>query len=377
MKSQILAINAGSSSVKAATFTFSDSPQCVWSGSLNLIGNDTKESIRLILSWLNGIVDLNEVAAIGHRTVHGGNSFCEPVLVKRGILAQLKQLEVLDPDHAPLELGLVRRIQIDHSTIPQILCFDTEFHASMPRVATQLPIPRHYEELGVRRFGFHGLSYSFLLDELSRLGESEGRIVLCHLGSGCSLAAVRDCKCLDTTMGFTPSSGVMMSTRSGDLDPGVLTYLNRTLGMRPVEFHEMVNKRSGLLGVSDSSGDIQALLRAESSDSRASEAVALFCYQIKKAIGSFAAVLGGLDTLVFSGGIGVHAAEIRARVSSGLEFLGVNLDIAQNLAGAAVISATGSAVTVRVMQTNEELVIARAIVRMGEVLKSDESTDPR
>jgi acetate kinase len=232
----------------------------------------------------------------------------------------------------------------------------------MPRVARMLPIPRRYDTKGVQRYGFHGLSYAFLMEELERVAgprAARGRVILAHLGNGASLAAVRDGKPIDTSMGLTPTAGIPMSTRSGDLDPGIIWYLARTEKMSAKQFNEMVNFQSGLLGVSETSSDMRDLLSREKQDSRAAEAVALFCYQVKKWIGAFAAALGGIDTLVFSGGIGENAPPIRQRISENMEFLGIRLDPIRNDANAPIISHDHSPTTVWVMKTNEELMIAR------------------
>jgi acetate kinase len=245
-----------------------------------------------------------------------------------------------------------------------VACFDTAFHHDLPRVARLLPIPRRYEAQGVRRYGFHGLSYAFLMEELARLAGSEAaqsRAILAHLGNGASLAAVHGGKSIDTSMGFTPVAGLVMSTRSGDLDPGLLWYLAGTEGLDAKRFNEMVNFESGLLGVSETSSDMHDLLDREAKDARAAEAVDLFCYQVKKWIGAFAAALGGLDTLVFAGGIGENAPEVRARICDGLEFLGIELEEKQNVANAGVISAAGSRVAVRVIHTDEEWMIAKTV----------------
>jgi acetate kinase len=237
----------------------------------------------------------------------------------------------------------------------------------MPRVAKILPIPRRFAAKGVERYGFHGLSYEFLMEELERLAGVEaakGRVILCHLGNGSSLAAVRGGKSVDTSMGFTPAAGVPMSTRSGDLDPGLVWYLAQTEHMTARQFHKMINHESGLLGISETSSDLRDLIGREASDVRAAEAVALFCYQVKKWIGACAAALGGLDTLVFAGGIGENAAAIRARICEGLGFLGVRVDEIRNAAGAPVISADASQVEVRVIRTDEDVIIAKAAFRI-------------
>jgi acetate kinase len=248
-----------------------------------------------------------------------------------------------------------------------VACFDTAFHRTMPRIASLLTIPRRYEAAGVRRYGFHGLSYAFLMEELVRLGDAaatQGRVILAHLGNGASLAAVRDGKSIDTSMGFTPAAGLMMGSRSGDLDPGLVAYLARTEQMSASQFDDMANHASGLLGVSEISSDLRDLLAREATDMRAAEAVALFCYQAKKWIGAFAAALGGLDTLVFAGGIGENAPLVRARICDGLGFLGIALHAERNAASAPLISTEGGRVAVRVVRTDEELMIARSVVRV-------------
>jgi acetate kinase len=257
-----------------------------------------------------------------------------------------------------------------------VACFDTAFHHDLPRVAQLLPIPRRYEAQGVRRYGFHGLSYAFLMGELARLAgpeSAQGRVILAHLGNGASLVAVRDGKPVDTSMSFTPTAGVPMSTRSGDLDPGLVWYLARTEKMGAKQFNEMVNFQSGLLGVSETSSDMRDLLGREAQDVRAAEAVALFCYQIKKWIGSFAAAMGGLDTLVFAGGIGENAHPVRARICNGLTFLGIELEEQHNAASDGVISAATSRVDVRVIHTDEELMIARSVCHVLELAISSEA----
>jgi acetate kinase len=249
----------------------------------------------------------------------------------------------------------------------QVACFDTAFHRNMPRVARILPIPRRFAEKGVERYGFHGLSYAFLMEELARVAgtkAAQGRVILSHLGNGASLTAVRGGMDIDTSMGFTPAAGVPMSTRSGDLDPGLVLYLAQTEHMTAQQFHKMVNRESGLLGVSETSSDMRDLLDRETSDVRAADAVALFCYQVKKWIGAFAAALGGLDTLVFAGGIGENAPVIRARICEELGFLGIRFDDIRNASGEPVISADASRVQVRVIRTDEDVMIAKAVFRM-------------
>jgi acetate kinase len=283
------------------------------------------------------------------------------------LLSELHRLSPYDPDHLPREIALIQALRRRHPKLPQVACFDTSFHHGMPRVAKLLPIPRRYETKGVQRYGFHGLSYAYLMGELVRLGETaatSGRVILAHLGNGASMAAVRNGKSIDTSMGFTPASGLPMSTRSGDLDPGLVSFLARTEQMDPAQFDRMVNEESGLLGLSEISSDVRDLLTKEAVDVRAAEAIALFCYQAKKWIGAFAAALGGLDTLVFAGGIGENAPLVRERICEGLDFLGVELNGQRNVCSAALISPDAARVKVRVIRTDEELMIARSVARI-------------
>ena len=280
------------------------------------------------------------------------------------MIDHLKQLSQFDPDHMPEEILLIEAFQQRYPVLPQLACFDTAFHHDLPRVARLLPIPRRYEAQGVRRYGFHGLSYAFLMGELARLAGTEmaqGRVILAHLGNGASLAAVHHGKSVDTSMSFTPAAGVPMGTRSGDLDPGLVWYLARSEKMSPKQFNEMINFHSGLLGMSEISSDMSELLDQEAKDVRAAEAVEIFCYQVKKWIGAFAAALGGLETLVFAGGIGENAASVRSRICEGLGCLGIELDEKRNAAKEGVISAAGGRVAVRVIHTDEELMIARSV----------------
>jgi acetate kinase len=283
------------------------------------------------------------------------------------MVGELLRLSAFDPEHLPEEIQLTEAFHRRFPDLPQVACFDTAFHHDLPRVARLLPIPRRYEAQGVRRYGFHGLSYAFLMGELARLAGTEaaqGRVILAHLGNGASLAAVHRGKSMDTSMSLTPTAGVPMSTRSGDLDPGLVWYLARTEGLDAKRFNAMVNFQSGLLGVSETSSDMRDLLEHETQDVRAAEAVALFCYQVKKWIGAFAAVLGGLDTLVFAGGIGENAPTVRARICAGLGFLGIQLEEKRNAANEGVISAETSGIPVRVIHTDEEHMIAKTVCRV-------------
>jgi len=288
------------------------------------------------------------------------------------MIEDLRKLISFDPEHLPEEILLIEAFSHRFPTVRQVACFDTAFHHDLPRVARLLPIPRRYEAQGIRRYGFHGLSYAFLMEELVRVAGNRaacGRVILAHLGSGASLAAVHHGKSMDTSMGLTPAAGVPMSTRSGDLDPGLVCHLARTEHMTPEQFNKMVNFESGLQGISETSSDMRELLDHEAQDARAAEAVSVFCYQVKKWIGAFAAALGGVDTLIFSGGIGENAPIVRARICEGLGFLGIALDLQRNAQSAPLISQDTGAVAVRVMHTNEALMIAKsvtAILNLGE-----------
>jgi acetate kinase len=387
----ILTINGGSSSIKFALYkagealkrelygkvdriglsgtnlTFKD-PARNKEESLKLDASDHKSAATFLLDWLQKQNAVESVRAVGHRVVHG-MQHTAPELVTQELLNDLHRIIPCDPDHLPSEIELIETFRQRHPKLPQVACFDTAFHRTMPRVAKLLPIPRRYDAKGVQRYGFHGLSYAYLMEELAHLGDpaaTTGRVILAHLGNGASMAAVRDGKSIDTSMSFTPTSGLVMSTRSGDLDPSLASYLSETEQMTTEQFYQMVNHKSGLLGVSETSSDMRDLLAHEAQDIRAAEAVALFCYQAKKWIGAFAAALGGVDTLVFAGGIGENAPLIRARICDGLGFLGIELNEARNAETAEVISTDASRVTVRVIRTDEDLMIARSVSRILE-----------
>ena len=322
---------------------------------------------EFIITWLEKHFGFQSIIGIGHRVVHGGPKFTTPQRLTRELVYELDRLSPYDPEHLPSSLELMGLFHQRHPQVPQVACFDTAFHSQMPRVAKILPIPRRFDKKGVQRFGFHGLSYAYLMEELQRISGSKaakGRIILAHLGNGASMAAVRNGKSIDTTMGFTPAAGLPMSTRSGDLDPGLVWYFARTENITGQKFHDMVHHESGLLGVSETSPDMRDLQAREKSDVRAAEAVAMFCYQARKWIGAFTAALGGLDTFVFAGGIGENAPEVRARICDGLQFLGLKLDPKRNNASAPIISAPKSKVTVRVIRTDEEIMLARSVLRV-------------
>jgi acetate kinase len=385
----VLTINGGSSSIKFALYRADSSTVPLLSGKIERIGlpkptltvhdGARKTDPRVIaapnhraageflIGWLDHHVGFSTVAGVGHRVVHGGLKLSEAQRITPQLVAELHRISPYDPEHMPSSVQLMEVFHQRHPQLPQVACFDTAFHRDMPRVAKLLAIPRRFDAKGVQRFGFHGLSYTFLMEELKRVAgprAARGHLILAHLGNGASLAAVREGKSIDTSMGFTPASGIPMSTRSGDLDPGLVWYLARTENMTGKQFHVMVHHQSGLLGVSETSPDMRDLLAREAKDVRAAEAVALFCYQVKKWIGAFAAALGGLDTLVFTGGIGENAFPVRARICDGLQFLGVRLDTNRNNVSAPVISTRASRVTVRVIRTDEEVTIARTVCRM-------------
>lgn len=389
MAALLLAINGGSSSIKFALYAPAEPPRRELSGNLERIGSpaaqlqvkfadrppqslavdagDHDQAVGSLMNWLKDGIGDHKLAAVGHRIVHGGPNFTQTTRITPDMIAELRRLVPLDPNHLPQEIALIEAFSRRFPDLPQVGCFDTAFHHAMPHVAQLLPVPRRYSEQGVRRYGFHGLSYAYLMQELAgTAGEAaaRGRVILAHLGNGASMAAVSGGQCRDTTMAFTPTAGLVMGTRTGDIDPGLLIYLQRTDHLDSDQLDDLVNRQSGLLGISQSSEDMRDLLAAEAHDPRAADAVAVFCYQAKKWIGALAAALGGLDTLVFSGGIGENAAPVRQRICAGLEFLGVRLDEARNQANSAVISAEGSPVTVRVIPTDEEALIAREMQRV-------------
>ena len=384
----VLAINGGSSSIKFAVYQTAALLKPSLSGKLDRVGlsgttlswrateggpgagqtaaRDGKSAAAFLIEWLEARQEFAALSAVGHRVVHG-MAHTEPARITPALLEELRRATPYAPDHLPREIELIEAFRARHPHLPQVACFDTAFHRSMPPVAKLLPLPRRYRAKGVQRYGFHGLSYAYLLEELARLAGPEaarGRVILAHLGNGASLAAVRGGTSLDTSMGFTPAAGLVMGTRTGDLDPGVVAFLAHTEQMTALQFHDLVNRESGLLGVSETSSDMRDLLAREGEDVRAAEAVALFCYQAKKWIGAFAAALGGLDTLVFSAGIGERGTAVRARICEGLGFLGIELHDTRNEAHAAVISTAVSRVTVRVIPTDEELMVARSVSRL-------------
>ncbi len=380
----ILTVNAGSSSIKLALFVKDDITQKVLVASVENIGqssakmvtfDDTKpidadnhsDATKLLTEWLTAQIATSSIVAVGHRIVHGGQFYHETLAFSDEVLTNLRKLVALDPEHLSIELELVTVFGELLPRAQQVLCFDTAFHHNLPTRSRLLPIPRHFESKGFRRYGFHGLSYAYILEELRRVeGEvaANGKVIIAHLGSGASLAALQNGKPIDTTMSMTPASGILMSTRSGDLDPGLGLYLANTEGYNAERFNRMVNFESGLLGVSETTADMKKLLEIEDDDGRAKDAVDIFCYQTKKSIGSFVAALGGLNTLVFTGGMGENAPKIRARICERLEFFGVIIDDVRNQQGDRLISADGSQVGVHVIHTDEAITIARETAKL-------------
>ena len=382
----VLTLNGGSSSLKFSVHAVDGTGERKLSGQFDQIGRPEttfhlkdsggsvsseaigpashRVAVEFLFERLEEIIGLTQLKAIGFRVVHGGARYRRPALIDGEMIQYLNKISSFAPKHLPSEIEI---IELCRKRLPDSLhlaCFDTAFHSDMPTVARTLPIPRRLMAKGVERYGFHGLSYTFVIDELERQAGSDaaqGRLVLAHLGNGASLAAVHHGKSIDTSMGFTPAAGVPMGTRSGDLDPGLVLFLAQTEGMDAVAFDRMVNHESGLLGVSEASSDVRELLEREASDERAAEALALFCYHVKKTIGAFAAALGGLDTLIFTGGIGENSTIIRERVCDGLGFLGIGLDAGRNAVGDPVISPARSRVAVRVIRTDEEAVIYKAV----------------
>jgi len=379
MPDAILCLNSGSSSLKFAVYQLGHSEHRVASGAVEGIGaptsrmwlrrgsadaihetttpmHDHASAARRVFAALEAH-GLDRAAAVGHRVVHGGPHLSSPQRVDDKLLTTLRQLVPLAPLHLPSELAIIEAVARQRPGLPQVACFDTAFHRGMPESAQRLPLPRALWDDGVRRYGFHGLSYEYVRWKLG--DAARGRLIVAHLGNGASLAAVRDGRPVDTTMGLTPLGGLVMGTRPGDLDPGVLLYLVQRKRYDPERLATLLNDESGLLGVSGSTSDMKTLLERRGADPRAAEAVAMFCASARKHIGALAAALGGLDTLAFTGAIGERAAVVRAGICGDLGFLGIRLDGAKNDANAEIVSASSAACTVRVVPTDEELMIAR------------------
>ncbi|MCU1221220.1 MAG: Acetate kinase [Candidatus Angelobacter sp.] len=378
MGSMILSLNGGSSSLKFAVYRMSTTEEeRIFSGAVEAIGEDTgKTWLRRgddILSEENGIFPnhtaavntmfaalhkqgIEKLAAAGHRIVHGGPKFTAPQLINDKVKQALKELIPFAPLHLPNQVAMIEAVAAHFPDLSQVACFDTAFHSRMPEVAQRFALPRDLWKQGIKRYGFHGLSYEYVA---GKLGPALGRrAIISHLGNGASMVALKDGISMDTSMGLTPTGGFMMGTRSGDLDPGVLIHLMKA-GYTVDQLEGLVDREAGLLGVSGQTGDMRVLLQKSQTDPAAALAMQMFAYYVRKFIGAFAAVLNGLDTLVFTGGIGERAAPVRATICSGLEYLGVALDVSANGRNAEVISPPSSPCTVRVIQTDEDLMIAR------------------
>lgn len=384
-----LILNGGSSSLKFAVCALNEPWHWVARGRFERLGRnnslfivtgttdhrsekeiylqDHPAAVRSLFEWLDQKIGLDRIAGVGHRIVHGGPLYAAPQIVDDRVLVELDRLRAYAPEHLPSELEIIACCRERLGEVPQIACFDTAFHRNLPQMSRLLPIPRRFERMGVVRYGFHGLSFEHVIDTLRNASPGlveRGRIVAAHLGNGASLCAVRNGGSIDTTMGFTPAAGIPMGTRSGDIDPGLVLHLANEGAMDAEAFDRMANHASGLLGISETSSDVRDLLAVETADHRAAEAIDLFCYNIRKQIGAYAAALGGLDAVAFTGGIGENSSVVRERICRDLGFLGVELDPARNVVSAPVISRKGARVEVRVIAADEEDVISRAVRRI-------------
>lgn len=386
----VLTINGGSSSIKFGLFASGIRARRLAGGEIDRIGrpdatltiagedkpqcktvdaSDHRHAAKHVMDWVKQWFGAKMPQAIGHRIVHGGLQVRDHQRVTPELLAELRRNIAVDLSHLPGEIAIMEACGAQFPGVPQVACFDSAFHHTMPPVAQRLPIPRKYSEQGLRRLGFHGLSYTYLMNELARLDPqaASGRVIMAHLGSGASMAAVRGGTPIDTTMAFTPLAGLVMGTRPGDLDPGLLAYLIRKEQFSPDELDDLLNRQCGMLGVSQSSSDMRNLLAASANDARAADAVDLFCYRARQWIGALAASMEGLDTLIFAGGIGERSPQVRKRICNGLRFLDIQIDESQNDANAPVISTVGRRVNVRIIPTDEEIVIAEIVARLVNI----------
>ncbi|MFY9688900.1 MAG: acetate/propionate family kinase [Candidatus Acidiferrales bacterium] len=383
----ILTINRGSGTLKAGLYKATDSPTLVASIKVDragtpearikiadaskktLLDSSVQEAgansdLSAVLKWLKNSNYISHLAGIGHRLVHGGPHYTESQRITPEVLAELEKIAPLDPDHTPQAIQNIRFFSDRLPHTPQIGCFDTAFHATLPKVARTYALPRKFYDEGLRRYGFHGLSCEYILQQLRATDPAlaVGRLIIAHLGNGASMTAVNNGKSVDTSMGFTPLEGLVMGTRSGDIDPAAVIYLDQHDRLSPRDIDALLNKQSGLLGVSGTSSDMRDLLEKEARDEHAAEAVALFCYRAKKYVGAYAAALGGLDALIFAGGIGENAPPVRERVCAGLDFLGLEIDPAANRSNAPVISSARTHVKIKVIKTDEDIVIAQHVL---------------
>ncbi len=399
---QILTINSGSSSLKFSIYRMESEENLLRTGELSRIGmpegdfeirdgNGRKlldksfeiknhdSAIQMLFNWMQEDNPDRNLNGIGHRLVHGGKEFREPLRLEERHIHQLEALTPLAPEHLPHEIKAIKVIFNKFPDISQVACFDTGFHRHMPKISQMYPLSAELWDSDIRRYGFHGLSYEYIMQELEKeLGDSvkKQKIIIAHLGNGASMAAVKEGKSIDTTMGFTPAGGLMMGTRSGDLDPGVLVYLEKEKNYSVSDINRLVNEQAGLIGVSGKSSSMKDLLDKEETDTHSREAIELFCYQALKYLGAMTAVLGGLDILVFTGGIGENSPEIRERISQKADFLAIDINSKKNSSNEAVISSDESPVNVRVIKTDEELMIARHSFRVlqSEVRKESGET---
>ena len=381
----ILTLNAGSSSLKFALFTASGHPRRLWSGAIDRIGlpgahfqvsdarrtlvvdepgrlDDHDAALTRLLSTIASLPGALDLVAVGHRFVHGGPECDCPKRVTPTLLARLRRSSGLAPLHMPPNLAGVDAVQAARPDLPQVACFDTSFHHDLPRMARMTALPRAYADDGIRRYGFHGLSYEYIMKSLRKNGVNVDaeRIIIAHLGNGASMAAIRGGKPIETSMGFSTIAGLPMGTRSGDLDPGILIHLMQEKGMKSGEIADVLYNQSGLLGISGISRNMRELL--DSQDEHAAEAVEYFCYQARLHLARLTGALGGLDRVVFTGGVGENSAEIRGRICAGLGYFGINLDSHANRSGDKVIAKQGACVKVEARATDEEEMIADHVV---------------
>lgn len=383
----VLAVNAGSSSIKFTLFEATPGHARLFDGSISGIGTrasrfdvhgmaafsrsfpipDHVTAIEVLTEWLGEGKLEQRLIAIGHRIVYGGALFASTQLVTPALIDALYAESSYDSEHLPQERMLIERLGRMFPKATSIACFDSAFHGAMPQVASMLPIPRRFFDAGVTRRGFHGLSCAYVMRALRRVAgphAADGRVVVAHLGAGCSMTAVAAGRSCDTSMGLTPAGGMMMANRSGDVDPGLAWRMLREHQMTPARFNHMVHHEAGMKGVSGMCGDLRVLLEKESGERHAAEAVAMFCYQARKQLCAMAGAMEGIDTLVFTGGIGEHLATVRERLCAGLAFLGIELDPERNAVHADVISTPASAVTVRVIPTDEQWEIAEEVATL-------------
>ena len=349
----ILVVNGGSSSIKYAVYRKADLTE-YYSGTI--VTKATAEVINLIKEKTQQTV----ISAIVHRLVQGGPEHMQPELVTTKLIDKLKSYIYLAPNHLPGELKLIKAFQSAFKNIPQVACFDTAFHKDIPSWIRHYPLPETYQKMGLMKYGFHGLSYQYILQKLitENPNTKKQKIIIAHLGNGASMAAIKNGISVDTTMGLSPTGGLVMGTRSGDLDPGVTLFLLKTAKLTPTQLDELLNKNSGMKAIAGQS-DVRELLKAENDDPKAAEALQVFCYTARKFIGSLAAGLGGLDQLIFTGGIGENSATIRTRICEGLEFMEIELNQTKNKDNSPLISTNASRVKVQVIKTNEALMMAR------------------